>query len=115
MDEQVGPWSGHRARQSGQCRGWDLRRSRGNHEEVVFTVTALPPTRTTMTTPVTRRDFVQAAGAVLLGNALPAWGEPGAKLPQRTLGKTGVKVPILGLGTVALGNQSDRKKALALL
>ncbi len=65
---------------------------------------------------LSRRDFVQAtAGAVLLGNALPAWGEPGAKLPQRVLGKTGVKVPILGLGTVAVGNFTDRKAAAALL
>jgi len=67
---------------------------------------------------LSRRDFVRAgaAGAALvLGNTLPAWAEGGTRLPQRLLGKTGVKVPILGLGTVAVGNQSDRKKAAALL
>jgi aryl-alcohol dehydrogenase-like predicted oxidoreductase len=69
-------------------------------------------------TTLSRRDFVRAGAAgaaVLLGNALPVWGAGGAKLPQRTLGKAGVKVPILGLGTVAVGNLADRKKALALL
>src|SRR5262249_36780835 len=62
-----------------------------------------------------RRDFVRAGAAgaaLLLGNTLPAWGED-AGLPRRVLGKTGVKVPILGLGTVAVGNLTDRKKAAA--
>jgi hypothetical protein len=31
------------------------------------------------------------------------------------LGKTGAKVPILGLGTVALGALTDEKQAVALL
>jgi aryl-alcohol dehydrogenase-like predicted oxidoreductase len=65
---------------------------------------------------LSRRDFVRTAGAaLLLGNALPAWAEGGGKLPQRVLGKTGVRVPILGLGTVAVGNLPDAKKAVALL
>jgi aryl-alcohol dehydrogenase-like predicted oxidoreductase len=67
---------------------------------------------------LSRRDFVRtgaAGAALLLGNALPLKAEGAAKLPQRVLGKTGVKVPILGLGTVAVGNVSDRKKAVALL
>jgi predicted aldo/keto reductase-like oxidoreductase len=66
---------------------------------------------------LSRRDFVRAGAAgvaVLLGNALPVRAE-GAVLPQRVLGKTGVKVPILGLGTVAVGNVGDEKKAVALL
>jgi uncharacterized protein len=64
-----------------------------------------------------RRDFLRAGAAgaaVVLGNALPAWGA-GAKLPQRTLGGTGVRVPILGLGTVAVGNLTDARQAAALL
>jgi uncharacterized protein len=68
-------------------------------------------------TPLSRRAFLgaSAAGAaVLLGNSLPSRAEGGARLPQRVLGKTGVKVPILGLGTVAVGNLTDKKKALAL-
>jgi aryl-alcohol dehydrogenase-like predicted oxidoreductase len=64
-----------------------------------------------------RRDFLLtgAAGTVLLGNALPTPAADKAGLPQRELGKTGVKVPILGLGTVALGSITDEKQALALL
>jgi aryl-alcohol dehydrogenase-like predicted oxidoreductase len=65
-----------------------------------------------------RRDFLKAGAAgaaVLLGNSLPLWGADKTKLPQRPLGKTGVKVPILGLGTVAVGNISNKKDAVALL
>lgn len=66
---------------------------------------------------LTRREFVAvgAAGSALLlsSRALPA--EEKQKLPQRTLGKTGVKVPILGLGTVALGALGDETAALKLL
>ena len=36
-------------------------------------------------------------------------------LPQRVLGRTKVQVPILGLGTVSIGNMSDDKEAVALL
>jgi aryl-alcohol dehydrogenase-like predicted oxidoreductase len=68
---------------------------------------------------LSRRDFVKtgATGAALfLGGSLPLeGGHTRSKLPERTLGKTGVKVPILGLGTVAVGNQSNVKKAVALL
>jgi aryl-alcohol dehydrogenase-like predicted oxidoreductase len=64
-----------------------------------------------------RRDFLRvgaAGAAVLLGNTLPARGEAD-RPPRRVLGKTGIQVPILGLGTVALGNLGDEKKAVALL
>jgi aryl-alcohol dehydrogenase-like predicted oxidoreductase len=68
---------------------------------------------------ISRRDFVRAGAAgtaLLLGNTLPIWSaDTPNKLPQRVLGKTGVKVPILGLGTVAVGNVADRKTAIALL
>ena len=67
---------------------------------------------------LSRRDFVRAGAAgaaVLLGN-LPLRADDGdGKLPQRVLGKTGVKVPILGLGTVALGGLADEKEAVDLL
>ena len=66
--------------------------------------------------PLSRREFVRAgAGALLLGNVLPIRGADSGKLPRRVLGKTGVVVPILGLGPVALGNITDAKKAAALL
>jgi len=63
-----------------------------------------------------RRDFLRAGAgaAVLLGNTLPAWAADD-KLPRRPFGKTGVTVPILGLGTVAVGNVSDAKTAVALI
>jgi aryl-alcohol dehydrogenase-like predicted oxidoreductase len=65
-----------------------------------------------------RRDFVHAGAvgaAALLGNPLPVWGDGGtAKLPHGVLGKTGVRVPILGLGMVAAGNLEDPKEAVAL-
>ncbi len=66
---------------------------------------------------LSRRDFVRtglAGTAVLLGNALPVQAAD-ARLPQRVFGKTGVKVPILGLGTVAVGNLNDAKKGVALI
>jgi uncharacterized protein len=68
---------------------------------------------------LSRRGFLQstaATGAVLLSRGLPLTAdEPPAKLPERTLGKTGVRVPILGLGTVALGAIADEKAALELV
>jgi aryl-alcohol dehydrogenase-like predicted oxidoreductase len=64
-----------------------------------------------------RRDFLRVgagSAALLLGNSLPLRADTG-KLPQRMLGKTGVKVPILGMGTVAVGNLPNEKEALRLL
>src|SRR5437870_2304679 len=63
---------------------------------------------------LSRRDFLQAGAAGLLLGA-DARADATARLPQRTLGKTKVQVPILGLGTVALGNLSSEKEAVALL
>jgi aryl-alcohol dehydrogenase-like predicted oxidoreductase len=72
---------------------------------------------------LSRRRFLRAGGAaagaaVILGNTPPAYPDgagPNAGLPQRVLGKTGVKVPILGLGTVAVGNVEDAKEARSLI
>jgi aryl-alcohol dehydrogenase-like predicted oxidoreductase len=55
---------------------------------------------------VSRREFLQAAGAgAALAAAGPAlWADdPPGRLPQRVLGKTGVRVPVLGLGTAPAG------------
>jgi aryl-alcohol dehydrogenase-like predicted oxidoreductase len=66
-----------------------------------------------------RRDFLRAGAsgaALLLGNSLPLRADADSgNLPQRVLGKTGVKVPILGMGTVAVGNLQNEKDALRLL
>lgn len=68
---------------------------------------------------LSRRDFVRAtaaSAALLLGNNLPVGADEKTGMPQRVLGKTGVKVPILGLGTVAVGSAiSDEKKAAELI
>ena len=59
---------------------------------------------------VSRREFLQAAGAGAL--ALTASRLPGAEktaLPQKALGKTGVKVPILGLGTAPAGHRPEKE------
>ncbi len=66
---------------------------------------------------LSRRDFLQAGAAgtaLLLGSRLVARAET-AKLPQRLLGKTKVTVPILGLGTVAVGALPNEKEAVSLL
>jgi aryl-alcohol dehydrogenase-like predicted oxidoreductase len=66
-----------------------------------------------------RRDVIRAGAAgaaLLLGGRLPAFEDrTSAKLPLRMLGKTGVKVPILGLGTVSIGNMNERREAETLL
>jgi aryl-alcohol dehydrogenase-like predicted oxidoreductase len=68
---------------------------------------------------LSRRGFLGAGAAgatLLLGNSLPVWSDqPRTRLPQRTLGRTGVRVPILGLGTVAVGSISNQKEAAALI
>jgi aryl-alcohol dehydrogenase-like predicted oxidoreductase len=68
---------------------------------------------------LSRRGFVRAGAAgaaLLLGNSLPLRADnEAAKLPHRPLGATGVRVPILGLGTVALGSLTDAKAAETLL
>jgi predicted aldo/keto reductase-like oxidoreductase len=59
---------------------------------------------------VSRRDFLVAAGAGALAavsrTAEVVGSEPA--LPQRTLGKTGVKVPLLGLGTAPAGQRPEQ-------
>ncbi|HMC64443.1 MAG TPA: aldo/keto reductase [Gemmataceae bacterium] len=59
---------------------------------------------------VSRRDFLKSAGA---GTALALTGTRGAAeqkttLPQRALGRTKVKVPVLGLGTAPAGYRSEK-------
>jgi aryl-alcohol dehydrogenase-like predicted oxidoreductase len=55
-----------------------------------------------------RRDFVKAA-TVLGAASLAAAAH---EIPKRTLGKTGLKVSILGLGGARIGNLPDEKDAV---
>ena len=66
---------------------------------------------------LTRRDFIKAstAGAMLLAGGTATAVEQTGKLPHRTLGRTGVRVPILGLGTVAVGAIADARTAHRLI
>lgn len=64
----------------------------------------------------TRRDFLQAAGAgtaiaAACSKALYAEDESTPPLPKRALGKTGVRVPILGVGTAPAGHRSRKEAA----
>jgi aryl-alcohol dehydrogenase-like predicted oxidoreductase len=63
----------------------------------------------------TRREFVRAGAAAVLAASAPAFAGGSAKLPTREFGKTGVRVSVLGMGTVSLGSLPDRKEAAALL
>lgn len=60
-----------------------------------------------------RRRFLQAGAAAIAASHL--FADEATGIPKRMLGKTGVKVPILGLGTVALGAISNEKDAVKLL
>ena len=64
---------------------------------------------------MTRRDLFRTAGALALGAEIGAPGAEAAdKLPRRVLGKTGVRVPILGFGTAPCGIRRDIKNGVAL-
>src|ERR1041385_8993834 len=52
---------------------------------------------------ISRRDFIKESATVAGG--LAALGEP-AKLPHRTLGRTKVRVPIIGFGLAPLGSDN---------
>jgi aryl-alcohol dehydrogenase-like predicted oxidoreductase len=65
------------------------------------------------TSDLSRRDFLATgtAGALALAAGTAAGKEP-ATLPRKDLGRTGVKVPILGLGTAPAGFRKE-KEAIA--
>lgn len=64
---------------------------------------------------ISRRRFLRVTGAgsavAWAGGAADRAGDDGAALPQRILGKTGVKVPILGLGTAPAGHRARKEAA----
>jgi predicted aldo/keto reductase-like oxidoreductase len=66
-----------------------------------------------MSSDLTRRDFLKAAGVGSAAIAAPSLlcADESAALPWRTLGKTGVRVPLLGLGTAPAGHRSQKDAA----
>lgn len=68
-----------------------------------------------MSSPVSRRSLLQSA-ALLAGVELTeaAAAPPSAPLPLRVLGKTGVRVPILGFGTAPCGIRRSLENGVAL-
>jgi uncharacterized protein len=62
-------------------------------------------------TDLSRRDFLltSSAGALALTTGDSAGADDKTPLPKKTLGRTGVKVPIIGLGTAALGFRKEKE------
>ena len=70
---------------------------------------------------IKRRSFLSGMAGVGAGMVagcanLPFVGQSSKELPKRTLGRTKVEVPILGLGTACMGSaRIGKKKAAALI
>ena len=62
----------------------------------------------------TRRDLLKTAVGGALAGSLAQGADAAEKLPTRVLGKTGVRVPILGFGTAPTGVKREQKDAVAL-
>ena len=70
-----------------------------------------------------RREFlgrvtlsVASAGAAVSGNVRKAHAAPAAgEMPYRTLGRSGEKVSLLGLGGFHLGLQSDEQESIRIV
>ena len=59
---------------------------------------------------ISRRDFIQSSAAGMAGilcgaTAQPGWGDDRGEraLVYRTLGKTGMRVPVIGMGILSAG------------
>jgi len=62
---------------------------------------------------VTRRTFVET---FMLGNsALAAYGQSGAEIPKRPLGRTGLEVSALGIGGYHLGSANSEAEATQIV
>jgi uncharacterized protein len=67
---------------------------------------------------VTRREFAASAitAACVLGVGRSAWaGETKGEMPYRTLGRTGEKVSLVGLGGYHLGKQADEQESIRII
>jgi predicted aldo/keto reductase-like oxidoreductase len=67
---------------------------------------------------VTRREFLGSAiaTACITGGSHYAWAvEPPGEMPYRTLGRTGEKVSLVGLGGYHLGKQADEQESIRII
>ena len=67
---------------------------------------------------VSRREFLgMTAASLLIAGSLRGAAKPDAKngLPYRTLGRTGEKISLIGLGGYHLGNQSDPNESIRII
>src|SRR6202047_1679686 len=67
---------------------------------------------------VSRREFLgMTAASLLMAGSLRGAAKPDTKngLPYRTLGRTGEKISLIGLGGYHLGNQSDPNESIRII
>ena len=67
---------------------------------------------------VSRREFLgMTAASLLMAGGLSGTAKPDSKngMPYRTLGRTGEKVSVIGLGGYHLGNQSDPGESIRII
>src|SRR6202790_1870430 len=67
---------------------------------------------------VSRREFLgMTAASLLMAGSLGGAAKPDRKngMPYRTLGRTGEKVSVIGLGGYHLGNQSDPEESIRII
>jgi len=67
---------------------------------------------------VSRREFLgMTAASLLIAGSLRGAAKPDTKngLPYRTLGRTGEKISLIGLGGYHLGNQSDPNESIRII
>jgi predicted aldo/keto reductase-like oxidoreductase len=67
---------------------------------------------------VTRREFLEmgVAATLAVGAEKIAWGaDTSSGVPRRTLGRTGEKVSMVGLGGYHIGNQKDEQESIRII
>jgi len=64
---------------------------------------------------LTRREFIKKASAVIIGAGLMNLKEKETGIEKRELGRTGLKVTILGLGCAQIGSMRNFKEAVKII
>src|SRR5437016_11457361 len=67
---------------------------------------------------VTRREFLEMGVAATLGvsaDKIPWAADTAGEVPRRTLGRTGEKVSIVGLGGYHIGVQKDEQESIRII